>query len=290
MNLAPVLHTRTARLIDQFVKSPNHALLLVAPDGTGKTYLAKYIAAKVLHLPLEDLANYAYLLVISPDEKNIISVDVIREIQHQLRLKTVGKQRIRRVIIIEHSDCMTIEAQNAFLKMLEEPPEDTVYILTASSSRLLLPTIASRLQQMPISLPLEDEVTAFFSNRFQKQSVQQAYSLSGGQIGLMSAILEDDSTHPLVLGVQKAKELLAGSTSARLLMVNEVSADKQLQLSTVEALLRIAQTGLNQAVRAEDSIKVGRWQKVLKSAHAARQALSINGNSKLVITRLVLDI
>ncbi len=53
-----------------------------------------------------------------------------------------------KICIIEHADTMTIQAANAFLKTLEEPPEDTIIILTTSKPNSLLPTIISRCQQL----------------------------------------------------------------------------------------------------------------------------------------------
>ena len=65
------------------------------------------------------------------------------------RIKLSPNEGNFKVCIIEQADKMTIQASNAFLKTLEEPPEDTIIILTTSKPNSLLPTIISRCQQLP---------------------------------------------------------------------------------------------------------------------------------------------
>jgi len=81
------------------------------------------------------------------EEKNAIGINQIREINRQLAFAPVlGRYR---VIIIDPAEKMTLEAANAFLKSLEEPPPGTVLILTVRDPKELLPTIVSRCQRVP---------------------------------------------------------------------------------------------------------------------------------------------
>ncbi len=79
--------------------------------------------------------------------KNIgIRIASIRMLEHRIQLSP--NEGNYKVCIIEHADTMTVQAANAFLKTLEEPPEDTIIILTTSKPNSLLPTIISRCQQL----------------------------------------------------------------------------------------------------------------------------------------------
>lgn len=70
---------------------------------------------------------------------------------------------------------MNKEAQNALLKLLEEPPEKTVFIMTTSRPRLLLPTVLSRVQKLHIVVPQSSVVhAAFVANGYEKTEVQKA--------------------------------------------------------------------------------------------------------------------
>ena len=79
--------------------------------------------------------------------KNIgIRIASIRMLEHRIQLSP--NEGNFKICIIEHADTMTTQAANAFLKTLEEPPEDTIIILTTSKPNSLLPTIISRCQQL----------------------------------------------------------------------------------------------------------------------------------------------
>lgn len=73
-----------------------------------------------------------------------IGIDQVRRIKHFVGLRPYSE--IYKVAYIEEAQNLTVEAQNAFLKTLEEPPERTIIILTAPSIDNLLPTITSRCQ------------------------------------------------------------------------------------------------------------------------------------------------
>ncbi|MDA1208774.1 MAG: hypothetical protein O2904_01935 [bacterium] len=83
-----------------------------------------------------------------PAKTDIISIDDVRALQHRLHATGVGKHR---VCIISSMERMQDAAANAFLKILEEPPPNLVFILTAGSLSKLLPTICSRTRVMHFS-------------------------------------------------------------------------------------------------------------------------------------------
>lgn len=82
------------------------------------------------------------ILKIAP-EKSTIKVEQSREILDYLSLRQIGKARI---ILIQDADALTIQASNALLKILEEPPAQTYFFLLAPSKMSLLSTIRSRSQ------------------------------------------------------------------------------------------------------------------------------------------------
>lgn len=83
---------------------------------------------------------------IQVEEANIksIGIDQIRQLQHQLNLKPYSS-KVKAALILS-AEKLTIPAQNAMLKMLEEPPQNTLIILSSPRAGLLLPTIISRCQ------------------------------------------------------------------------------------------------------------------------------------------------
>jgi DNA polymerase III subunit delta' len=143
----------------------------------------------------------------------IIGVEAIRSLKQETRLKLTGEGR--RAIVISHADRMNLEAANTLLKLLEEPPEGTLMILTSAIPALLLPTIRSRCQCVPFDMLSEDVVSealvrnwnfpeerARFFARMSGGSLEQALMLSqegfdekrDAAFDLLDLILETDPT------------------------------------------------------------------------------------------------
>lgn len=285
-----ILHSTTKQHVAQFVANPRHALLLVGSNGIGKTSLAEAMLAEILGLEQGALDQYPYFSVVR-SEKNSISIEAIRDLQRFLQLKTLGQRPLRRAVIIEHAETLTTEAQNAFLKLLEEPPADTVLILAADNPRALLPTILSRTQLIAMSAPAEEDLRLHFAAQGKDAAaINQAYLLSGGLPGLMYALLENDQTHPLLKGVATAKEILQKSTFERLALVESLSKQKDETLYTLDALQHIAQTMLDGAAQKNDTAKLKQWHHILKATTMARDALAQSANTKLVLDNLMLGI
>jgi len=97
---------------------------------------------------------------------NDIKINSIREIQKHLSLKLNASQR--RVIIISNAELMNETSQNALLKNLEEPPENTYFILTTSKINSLRETIRSRCQAFQFSPLSESEIEEILINSFDR--------------------------------------------------------------------------------------------------------------------------
>jgi DNA polymerase III subunit delta' len=122
-----------------------------------------------------------YFLKKEEDKKNI-TVEQVREMQKMLYLASFLNSY--KFAIIEHAEDMSESAQNAILKILEEPKPKTILILLISDLNLLLPTIVSRCQSIKF-YPLSEEkifhhLTSLGANR---EEAKVFTSLSHGQIG-----------------------------------------------------------------------------------------------------------
>ena len=144
-----------------------HALLLTGPHGSGKRTVSRLMAQALLCGGAGEKpcgvcpACKRFLAGSHPDvytlrpEKKSIGVEDIRALIDYLSLKPY--EGGRHIAIIEQADSMTPSAQNALLKTLENPPEDTQFFLIADAAGSLLPTILSRCQQVRLSdLSVED--------------------------------------------------------------------------------------------------------------------------------------
>lgn len=134
----------------------SHAYLLSGPPGAGKRTLAREFAASLFcetgNFPPCNQCDscrrvtagvHPDLSLIEADGKNI-KIEAIRELSSRLHLHSY--EGGMKAAIIPEAERMTESAQNAFLKTLEEPPPDTVLIMTSTNLSRLLTTISSRCQ------------------------------------------------------------------------------------------------------------------------------------------------
>ncbi len=288
--MSPLFHPTTAAAVESAIAHQTHALLIVAPVGAGKSTVATYIAKRHLGIETdEQLANQPYFRRLG--ETGNITVESIRDVKQFLSLKTTGHRDIRRVVVIEHADTMNDESQNALLKSLEEPPLDTVLILNVSDIHGLRATIRSRAQTIQVVPPPRAVLDEYFSaQNYKPADIEKAYRISGGLVGLMQAMLHEDTEHSFVIQIEQAKQLLGATTFERLGRVDELAKQKTEIPLLIAALKRICSSALEQAALKNQEVAVTRWYITLRTVSQTEAQLPHNPNMKLLLTDLFLNI
>jgi DNA polymerase III delta prime subunit len=277
-----VLHPTAERLLDQFVAHPAHAVLLTGPVGIGKARIARSVAMQLLQVT--SLENAAYFQEVGL-EKNSISIDQIRKLIQFFRLTVPGSAPIKRVAIIQEADSMGHEAQNALLKLLEEPPVGSVLILLSSVPDRLLPTIRSRTQLLTLPAPAKEAVAQHFATLgYDKETVHKTLLRTGSNFAEASRLLAGDTEDQ---SLQTVKQVLTGSPYDRMLLVDGLSKQKEQAATFVITLAAMAAAGL-QAAASKNTTAIPRWEQILEAANTAATALERSGNTKIVLTELML--
>lgn len=285
-----VLHPQTRAQVTQFIDEPTHALLLEGAKGSGKKTLIKHIASQILSISADTTASHPYISVIVP-EKNAISIERVRQTREFLRLRVPSKQQIARIIMVFEIDTMSHEAQNAFLKMLEEPPNDTLILMTTSDEKKLLTTVHSRVRHLSVLPVTQQEASKYFTQQgFSANDITKAYHMADGRIGLTSALLADDTNHPLVEAITEAKRLLSSTPFERLARVDQLVKQREDLPTLFEALERVTHAALYAASRKEASTQVARWKNRLKRILTSQDQLAKNASAKLLLTDLMLNL
>ena len=271
-----LLHPATEKDIAELLAHPAHAVGIFGQDGAGKTAIVEHIVRSVLQLITLDEAPNVHRVDAGEGE----GIAKVRDIRTFLSLKTAGTAQIRRVVIVEQAEKLSTDAQNALLKTLEEPPTDTMILLTAAEKSHLLTTILSRLRSIRI-MPLPKQQCLAVEG-YDQSELTKAYGLSNGFAGLFVGLLEAGTEHEMNSAVDAAKQFLSQQPYARLTQLEQIAKDKQ----QARLLLVGLQICLHAALRGTKSSSVAALHKKLELVNAAERRLNHSVQSKLLLTSL----
>lgn len=139
------------------------------------------------------LIDFAFMQQLDPDRANSIGIDAVREIKNFLWQKPAVSAR--RTLIIDDAELLTTEAQNALLKVTEEPPASSLLIIVTSDLDSIMSTILSRLQKIYFGAVPEKEIAAWLTEA-RGVTVAKAVPLAKkalGKPGLAARLLGDDA-------------------------------------------------------------------------------------------------
>ncbi len=179
-----------------------HAVIIEGESSSGKSVLSRFLAAALLCEESESPCNncracalvragtHPDLFVTAlEDKKKNISVEQIRKLKNEAYIRPMMSDR--KVFIIESADTMNPQSQNAILKVLEEPPGDTVFILNVRSRAALLPTIISRCVTYTLCDPEINEAAEYISSEhgISKAEAVELLKVNSNRLGRAVAAL-----------------------------------------------------------------------------------------------------
>jgi len=177
-----------------------HAYLISGPPGSGKRGLASDLSNLLSGSKSADVFGSpppgVYLAEPESKSRRIV-IDQVRTLEHALQMRSANGHR--KIAIITDADRLQPQAANAFLKTLEEPPNDSLLLLLSSMPEVLPDTILSRCIAVPLATsekaeasPEENELVELLGDAAsaEGQGIQPAYQLARGFHRLLAQLRE----------------------------------------------------------------------------------------------------
>lgn len=209
-----------------------HAFLITGEAGSGKSELAAKVISlvnppedsgsmslfgepeEVVQKSLDELEGEMVRVVRPQSKSRRIRVDDMRDLEKSFHVASFpGKWKVG---VIMHADRMNESAENAFLKTLEEPPEDSLLLLLSDAPDLLLPTILSRCVRLPLLTTGDSRVTS----ESQNELLRHLATVSKQGLGNIATALTLRATFSEILArrrleISKANDLTLKEETAR---------------------------------------------------------------------------
>jgi DNA polymerase III subunit gamma/tau len=160
----------------------HHAYLFVGSRGTGKTSMAKILASclNCVNGPTIEpcgvcescvsIANATSMDVIEMDAASNNSVDDIRDLRESVAYAPVSGRS--KIYILDEAHMLSTQAWNAFLKTLEEPPPNTIFVLATTEAQKVLPTVVDRCHRFDFSRPTADQLASVLRRVADQESIE----------------------------------------------------------------------------------------------------------------------
>lgn len=298
-----------------------HALLLTGEDGIGKKTLARAVCRMLCCkeptngqpcgrcsacLKIDRQIHPDIFWIYPAGKSETIGVGEIKALLP--RLYVLPNDADCKIFVLSGAERMNRFAQNALLKMLEEPPEDCFFILTAENAQALLPTVRSRVTQLQVPPASRQEIVAELARRFPsilEKQLETAAARSGGNLGKAVSLCEQPEKNRLYEDVEALlRALLSGDEAEVCLLMGPYCKQKQQALEMVALLevffrdLAAQASGASQLFSGDDAAISALSGKIrLAGALAAMQscdrfisAVRSNANPALQLTVLALEL
>ena len=276
-----------------------HAVLINGEPGCGRHTLALHLARAAIclgtdrpcgecrHCKMALDRSHPDITTVSPEDgKRNISVDQIRKLRQEAFVRP--HMADRRVFLVDPADSMNPQAQNALLKILEEPPAGVMFLLIAENEATLLDTVISRCVPLSPTVPNTAEALEYLMCQpkvTDREAAADALRAAGNNIGRALAFLT---------GKEKAAEAVAAQDFVRFLLrlqfhdALRVLTPFEKDRSSAALLFEKIRTELAREIRSNHgSPRVGMLTELYEQFGRDEQLLRTNINLPLLFTAAV---
>lgn len=198
-------------------------------DDSGDTILTD-ADQELLSVELKKKSNDPYYKVDIP-KATTIKIESIRQIKKEIYY--TGERGKKKIYLISNADMMRKEAANSFLKVLEEPPGDSVIILTTSKLNSLLPTIVGRCQKIKFNsisnYDLKEYINANHTD-ISTEEINLLINLSNGSLQNLKNIINCDFLNIRNKGIEHLRAIVANKYLSVSRIITDLSKEKDKEI------------------------------------------------------------
>jgi len=313
-------HQKVLTTLRAAIKNDNvsHAYIFEGPDGVGRRETARSFSSVLMceddnapcgeckSCQLFKQGSHSDFYEIYSEDRSI-SVEDIRNILKGLIIKPLYSKY--KVIIINDADSMTVQAQNALLKSLEEPPSYVVFILTVQSGAAITQTVRSRCQRILFNKMSYEDIMDILETRYGKRKPEWDFIVSYADGVIGTALDLVDSPHYIEVRdeVLEAVTQLVSSQDADLFKLYEIfekNSDKidyifRVMLLFFRDIIIYNQTSDFSILLNSDkkdmiiknaSVQLSSLIKCIQAIWSAKRGLEVNANFQLAIEVMLMKI
>lgn len=232
----------------------SHAYIIEGPYGSGKHTIARLASAAIMCQNTDTLpckkCNTCHKILndncVDVRFFDAFKVDEVRKIKEAI-FKSATECDYQ-VFILNDAQKMTIQAQNALLLSLEEPPKNVVFFILCTDASMLLETIRSRAQILRTSPLSKRDILNYIDNyvdtSLSKDAIEKIAVLSGGSLGYVLDMLDGTKSDVLIKSREMALSFVKGMLNLDTGSANLIYSMFSWQRDRVKELLNISLTAL----------------------------------------------
>lgn len=268
----------TLKWIKAFTARPATTLII---KSTNDTETGVEIADYIYNSFTKNSTTPLYKLELK--DKKSIGIEDIRDFQSNMSLKANSDGEYTRFALIPNAETLTVEAQNALLKLTEELPDKTIVMLVISSEDNILPTLMSRCFQIKV-LPItaSQSVAYGLKHGIDRDLIDRSYVISEGNVSIFKKLLfdQDKSIEEIIA---MAKKFITNNVYERQNILSELHKNPLLVTEFIQAIKLTSRTGM----RTAKSLKSKKhWKSILSEIIITEKQLEQNVQTKLALLAL----
>ena len=268
----------------------SHAYIFAGKRGVGKTTMAKDFAQLLTNGSIADITFVTNEHYGIDSKSDIVAVDTIRAAAADMYIKPYLADK--RVFIIPAAEKMNVQAQNALLKIFEEPPAYCVIILITQNDNMLLQTIRSRAITVRFGA-VEDNLVRECVSKYGVNSSDVIIRLASGSIGMALELGENEELHDVLdTFVDMFKNISVGTASCTYSLIDYLQREKKNYEVLFDIMLVMLRDSLpgNKSDLSINGLSNKKIVRMIELVENTRNSFSFNADYNMAVSEMMLNI